>query len=101
HNFLKEGWSYLKAENFVHHCTDGPECPVAFAFSKTDAQRLFSRFQRVQKKVAHFPLNRYPLGRCLPFGVERFLADKIGWYLFIFASKSPTSAEARGFAGSL
>ena len=87
HNFLKEGWSYLKAENFVHHCTDGPECPVAFAFSKTDAQRLFSRFQRVQMKVAHFPLNRYPLGRCLPFGVERFLADKIGWYLFIFASK--------------
>src|SRR5579883_605490 len=33
HNFLREGWSYLRAENFVHHCTDGPECPVARAFS--------------------------------------------------------------------
>ena len=87
HNFLKEGWSYLKPENFVHHCTDGPECPVAFAFSKADARRLFSRFQDVQMKVAHFPLNRYPFGRWLPFSVEKFLATKIGWYLFIFASK--------------
>ena len=86
-NFLKAGWGYLKAENFVHHCTDGPECPIAFAFSKTEARRLFSRFQSVQMKVAHFPLSRYPLGQWLPFSVERFLAAKIGWYLFIFASK--------------
>jgi len=87
HNFLKEGWSYLKADNFVHHCTDGPECPVAFAFSKADARRLLSRFHDVQLKVAHFPLNRYSLGRWLPFSVEKFLAARIGWYLFIFASK--------------
>ncbi len=93
-NFLKAGWGYLKAENFVHHCTDGPECPVAFAFSKAEARRLFSRFQSVQMKVAHFPLNRYPLGQWFPFGVERFLAAKIGWYLFIFASKSAASGKA-------
>ena len=96
-NFLKAGWGYLKAENFVHHCTDGPECPIAFAFSKTEARQLFSHFQSVQMKVAHFPLNRYPLGQWLPFSVERFLAAKIGWYLFIFASKS----TAAGKAGSL
>ena len=93
-NFLKAGWSYLKAENFVHHCTDGPECPIAFAFSKTEARRLFARFQSVQMKVAHFPLNRYPLGQWLPFSVERFLAANIGWYLFIFASKSAASGKA-------
>src|SRR5205814_6524202 len=83
-NFLKTGWSYLKAKNFVHHCTDGPECPVAFAFSKSEARRLFSRFRDVQLKVAHFPINRYPLGRWLPFSVEKYLAARIGWYLFIF-----------------
>jgi len=42
--FLKQGWAYLKPGNFVHHCTDGPECPIAFAFSKAEARQLFSRF---------------------------------------------------------
>jgi ubiquinone/menaquinone biosynthesis C-methylase UbiE len=83
--FLKEGWSYLRASNFVHHCTDGPECPVAYAFSKAEARRLFSRFATVETKVAHFPLRKY--SRWIPFGVEKFLAPKLGWYLFIYARK--------------
>ncbi len=84
-NFLREGWSYLSAAKFVHHCTDGPECPVAFAFSKAGARRLFSRFTRVEMKVAHFPLLKY--SKWIPFGVEKFLAPKLGWYLFIYAWK--------------
>ncbi len=86
-NFLKEGWAYLKAKNFLHHSTDGPECPIAFAFSRAEARELFSRFHNVQTKAAHFPLNKYRLGKLLPFPAERFLASRIGWYLFIFASK--------------
>jgi ubiquinone/menaquinone biosynthesis C-methylase UbiE len=86
-NFLKEGWAYLKAKNFLHHSTDGPECPIALAFSRAEARELFSRFHNVQTKVAHFPLNKYRLGRLLPFTAEKFLASRIGWYLFIFASK--------------
>jgi len=87
HNFLREGWSYLRPENFVHHCTDGPECPVAFAFTKSEANRLFSRFRGLRMNVAHLPLNKYPLANRLPFSVERFLAARIGWYLFVFATK--------------
>jgi ubiquinone/menaquinone biosynthesis C-methylase UbiE len=86
-NFLQQGWAYLRAKNFLHHCTDGPECPIALAFSRAEARELFSRFHNVQTKVAHFPLNKYRLGRLLPFAAERFLASRIGWYLFIFASK--------------
>lgn len=33
-SFLREGWSYLRAERFLHHATDGPECPVARAFTR-------------------------------------------------------------------
>lgn len=84
-NFLKRGWPYLKSENFVHHCTDGPECPIAFAFTKAEVQRLFGRFRDVQTRVAHFPLRRY--SRYFPFALERWLAETIGWYLFIFAVK--------------
>jgi hypothetical protein len=84
-NFIKQGWSYLRAANFVHHCTDGPECPVAYVFSRAEAHRLFSHFARVETKVAHLPLRRY--SRWFPFSVEKFLAPKLGWYLFIYAWK--------------
>ena len=85
HNFLKEGWAYLRASHFVHHCTDGPECPVARAFSKRQARTLFAKFGSVEMKVAHFPLKRHH--RWIPFGLEKFLAARVGWYLFIFAGK--------------
>jgi len=84
-NFLKRGWSYLKPGNFVHHCTDGPECPVAFAFSNKEARQLFSKFREIRFDVAHFPLRRY--SRRIPFALERFLARTVGWYLFVFATK--------------
>jgi ubiquinone/menaquinone biosynthesis C-methylase UbiE len=88
-NFLREGWKYLRAQNFVHHCTDGPECPVAFAFSKREAARLFSTFSNVRFRVAHLPLRKYWAG--FPFSFEKFLAERVGWYLFIFATKSAAS----------
>jgi hypothetical protein len=46
---------------------------------------LFSKFRNVRTTVAHMPLKRYYQG--IPFGVEKFLARKMGWYLFIFADK--------------
>lgn len=85
HNFLKRGWSYLKAENFVHHCTDGPECPIAFAFSKNECRQLFAKFRSITFRVAHFPVRRY--WPKMPLRLENFLAKKIGWYLFVFATK--------------
>jgi ubiquinone/menaquinone biosynthesis C-methylase UbiE len=85
-NFLADGWSYLRAKNFVHHCTDGPECPMARAFSKAGARRLFNRFAKVEMKVAHFPLKKYY--QRIPLGLEKWLAARLGWYLFIYATKT-------------
>jgi ubiquinone/menaquinone biosynthesis C-methylase UbiE len=84
-NFLRRGWSYLKLENFVHHCTDGPECPFAFAFTREEARRLFAKFRNVNMRAAHFPLRRY--SPRIPLALERFLAQRLGWYLFVFAVK--------------
>lgn len=86
-NFLREGREYLKATKFIHHCTDGPECPCAHAFSKCEARQLFSRFATVEMKVAHFPLRKYRWARWVPLSVEQFLASHWGWYLFIFSRK--------------
>ena len=99
HNFLQRGWSYFQAKNFVHHCTDGPECPIAVAFSKSEARRLFASFENVRMKVAHFPIRKY--SRWVPFWLEKLLASTMGWYLFIYATKPAAEAPPGGRTTSL
>jgi 2-polyprenyl-3-methyl-5-hydroxy-6-metoxy-1,4-benzoquinol methylase len=86
-NFLESGWRYLQARNFVHHCTDGPECPYAYTFSKRDAADVFAAFRSVETTVAHFPLNKYLGGRTGPLTIERLLAKTLGWHLLVRATK--------------
>lgn len=86
-SFLRSGWKYLKADQFVHHCTDGPECPFAFVYSKSQARGLFARFSEMETRVAHFPLRKYPFGKHLPKPIERVLASSMGWYLILFLRK--------------
>ncbi len=83
--FLREGWGYLRARSFVHHATDGPECPFAYVYTKKDIRRLFHRFDGLRFHVAHFPIRRFPMGRLVPLAVERLLARTMGWYLFVDA----------------
>lgn len=86
-NFLKQGWSYFRPGVFVHHCTDGPECPCAYTCTERVARRLFGQFRSVRISVAHLPLNKYPLVRLLPRAVERWVASRFGWHLLIEAVK--------------
>lgn len=85
-NFLREGWDYLRPTRFVHHSTDGPECPVANVYTKNDARQLFAGFQRIRLEVAHLPVRRY--WRWFPLSIEKLLARHWGWYLFISATKA-------------
>ena len=88
-NFLRHGWRYLHPNEFVHHATDGPDCPYAFVFTDRKVRTLFSRFAKVQTRVAHFPLRKYFNFNSfqIPLPVERALASSIGWYLIVRAIK--------------
>jgi len=85
--FLREGWPYLRADRFVHHATDGPECPYAFVYSRKDIRRLFERYDNLRLTVAHLPLRRTRLGTFVPRWLEKRLAAIGGWYLFASACK--------------
>ncbi len=85
-NFLGDGWDYLKAGNFIHHCTDGPDCPLSFTYTRRSARRLFSQFSHVNSKVAHFPIRQY-LGTWVLLFVERKIASMLGWNLIVFATR--------------
>jgi ubiquinone/menaquinone biosynthesis C-methylase UbiE len=86
-NFLRAGWCYLLSENFVHHATDGPECPFAFVYTRQSVRRALAQFRIVETRVAHLPLRKYSLGRFVPLIVERQLASRVGWYLFVYLTK--------------
>ena len=86
-NFLRQGWRYLATENFAHHCADGPECPYAFAYTRSSAAALFAQFSSVQMRIAHLPLNKYPVVRTVPRATESWIAAKMGWHLLITAVK--------------
>ena len=86
-NFLKSGWPYLRAVNFVHHATDGPECPFAYVYTRKSIRQIFSDFSRVDTVVAHFPLRKYFIGKWIPLSFEKRLASWMGWYLFAYLTK--------------
>lgn len=86
-NFLKTGWRYLTSNSLVHHCTDGPECPYAYVYSKKEAGRIFSMFREVDMHCAHLPLGMRWKNNRLVRKLEEYLAPKIGFYLFIIATK--------------
>jgi ubiquinone/menaquinone biosynthesis C-methylase UbiE len=86
-NFLRSGWSYFRSRNFVPHATDGPECPYAYVYTRKTVQNIFSRFRKVETKVAHFPLRKYSRLKWTPLFVERSLGSLMGWYLFVYLTK--------------
>jgi len=85
-NFRHMGFKYLSVAEFPNHCTDGPECPIANSYTKSEIQRLFSPyFVNLRFAVAHFPIHNTI--HFFPLNVERFLASRFGWYLFIYGNK--------------
>jgi ubiquinone/menaquinone biosynthesis C-methylase UbiE len=86
-NFLRSGWSYLLPHNFIHHATDGPECPIAFVYTNQSVRRALAQFRTVETRAAHFPLRKFLLGRRVPRNLERKLASRVGWYLFVYLTK--------------
>jgi SAM-dependent methyltransferase len=85
--FLRSGWRYLSADRFVHHATDGPECPFAYVYTRKSLASLFSGFTSINTRVAHFPLRKYTITKWVPSRVEDFFAARLGWYLFVYLTK--------------
>ncbi|HWP42502.1 MAG TPA: hypothetical protein VNO14_04655, partial [Blastocatellia bacterium] len=86
--YLKDRRLLLSPDTFLNHNTDGVGNPLARAYSRSEAARLFARFNKVRTE-AHFLNKRWIplLGRLMPRAVERRLAALAGWHLWIIAEK--------------
>lgn len=79
---------FLARDEFLSQNTDGAGNPLARAYTRREAVKMFSRFSDVRTEV-HFLNKRWiPLvGRRLPRSFERRLARRAGWHLWIIAKK--------------
>jgi len=78
----------LAPDEFLNQNTDGAGNPLARVYTRREATRMFARFREARTEV-HFLNKRWiPLvGRFLPQTVERMLASRWGWHLWIVAKK--------------
>jgi ubiquinone/menaquinone biosynthesis C-methylase UbiE len=78
----------LSREEFLNQNTDGAGNPLARAYTRSEALGLFSRYAEAHTEV-HFLNKRWiPLiGQLLPRGIERALAHRVGWHLWVMAKK--------------
>ena len=85
---LSDPQRLLAPDEFLNQNTDGAGNPLARAYTRRAAARLFARFREVRTEV-HFLNKRWmPLvGRFLPRAIERTLASRVGWHLWIIAKK--------------
>jgi ubiquinone/menaquinone biosynthesis C-methylase UbiE len=85
----QHGLRYLRDRDlFLSNNTDGPGNPLSKVYSRADAVRLFSAFERVQTRVRYLNLRIYPGGeRLARTRPARALERRVGWHLYVEAVK--------------
>ena len=85
---LKSERSYLSSEEFLSQNTDGAGNPLARVYSRKEAATLFSNFSKVEQRT-HFLNKKWlpVLGLILPRSIEKQMASRWGWHLWIYATK--------------
>ncbi len=67
--------------------TDGPDCPLARVYSKSDCESLFNMFSLVDTKVYFFDKSHWSfLSKFIPKSSE-FLGRTWGWHRIVFGQK--------------
>ena len=85
---LKSEHSYLSSEEFLSQNTDGAGNPLARVYSRKEAAELFSDFSKVELRTHFLNKKWLPiLGLILPRSIEKQMASRWGWHLWIYATK--------------
>jgi SAM-dependent methyltransferase len=73
---------------FLSHNTDGPGNPLSKAYTAKGMRRAFADFSEVDTLVRFLNLRAYPMGERLEqFAVVRRLGRRLGWHLWVVATK--------------
>jgi ubiquinone/menaquinone biosynthesis C-methylase UbiE len=86
----EHGRRYLTdSQLFLSNNTDGPGNPLSKVYSRAEAAALFGAFARAETEVRFLNLRIYPGGQALAATrTARKLERRIGWHLYVRATKS-------------
>lgn len=86
--YLSNSDLLLDRAEFLSRNTDGAGNPLARAYTKGEAARMFAAFENVRTE-AHFLNKRWLplLGKLMPRVVDRAVSSLAGWHLWIIARK--------------
>ena len=77
-------FNYLKADNFIHTNTDGPDNPFSKVYDLDKVKQEFSLFE-LKKNCIHFlNLRHLPLFSLLPDRWLHRMEARYGWHLWVF-----------------
>ncbi len=86
--YRQNGKRLLSRDEFLNQNTDGAGNPLARAYTRREALKMFSRFGRSRAEI-HFLNKRWipVIGGLIPRPLERKLSHLAGWHLWIIAQK--------------
>jgi SAM-dependent methyltransferase len=86
----RHGLAYLTDRQlFLSNNTDGPGNPLSKAYSRSQARDLFAQFAKVETEVHYLNLRTLPLlDRLLAPATKERLARRLGWHLYVRATRS-------------
>jgi ubiquinone/menaquinone biosynthesis C-methylase UbiE len=78
----------ISKEEWISMNTDGPECPLAKVYNKTEALRMFKRFTNTRTEVHFFDRTHWPvIGKLIPKAVAIKLGRRWGWHRIVTGQK--------------
>jgi SAM-dependent methyltransferase len=84
---LMKKWKVSKAE-WISMNTDGPFCPLARVYGRSEAAALFEPFGEVRQEVWEFNIDHWPFIRALvPDSLTQKLGRRWGWHRMIYGIK--------------
>ena len=93
----RHGLAYLTDRQlFLSNNTDGPGNPLSKVFSKRQARLLFAGFGQVETEVHFLNLRTLPLlDRLLGPATRERLARRLGWHLYVHATRSDSASATK------
>jgi ubiquinone/menaquinone biosynthesis C-methylase UbiE len=88
HRILLKAYGEVDPDHWLSMNTDGPDCPLAKVYDRSEVFELFSDFRDVRTEVWYFNRSHWPLvGALLPESLCKFLARRWGWHRIVYAKR--------------
>jgi ubiquinone/menaquinone biosynthesis C-methylase UbiE len=78
----------MSKQDWISMNTDGPFCPLARVYNRSEAADLFKDFKNVRQEVWEFNVEHWSfIGRAIPSSVARWIGRQWGWHRMIYGQK--------------